>query len=341
MAKEIWLWIKEKLGALFGWFGDGLLGLWRYIAGWLRTVSGSTWRKVAVGTPLAFFVYILIGMPIVNRIDDSLAVDSVAPPGGSATVSAVTYLVRRETEHNNWTPNDPVLLPGWWLDNTPNYQKGIMGAVSRFSFELRDQLGRRRGSSSVDENLEKAASNLSIEPERWIIDMSTSFLPTKPSDQYYREALGQLDTYNAQLGTGQSVFDRRSDNLLATLDRIALDLGASSASLDTYVTDHAGGIVPDFGADDLFYQVKGQVYAYTILLKAIRKDFADVIETREIAALYDDLLKSMNAAATLDPLVVSNGAVDGILIPNHLSMQGFYLLRARTQLREVSNILLK
>lgn len=340
MVSEIWLWIKEQAAAFFGWLGRGMSALWRYIGGWLRTVSGSTWRKVALGTPLAFFAYILIGMPIANRIDDSLAVDSVAPPGGSATVSAVTYLVRREVELNNWTPNDPVMLPGWWLDNTPNFQKGIMGAVSRFSFEMRDQLGRRRGSSSVDENLEKAASNLSIEPERWIIDMSTSLLPTKPSNQYYLEALGQLETYNAQLGTGQSVFDRRSDNLLATLDRIALDLGASSASLDTYIGDHAGGIVPDFGADDLFYQVKGQVYAYTILLKAIRKDFTDVIENREIAALYDDLLKSMSSAATLDPLVVANGAVDGVLA-NHLSMQGFYLLRARTQLREVSNILLK
>ncbi len=340
MAKEIWLWIKEQVAALLGWLGRGIAAFWRYIGGWLRTVSGSTWRKVAVGTPVVFFAYILIGMPIVHRVDDSLAVDSVAPPGGSATVAAVTYLVRRETELHNWTPNDPFLVPGWWIDNTPNFQKGIMGAVSRFSFELRDQLGRRRGSSSVDENLEKAASNLSIEPERWIIDMSTSLLPTKPSDQYYMEALGQLESYNAQLGTGQSVFDRRSDNLLATLDRIALDLGASSASLDTYIGDHAGGIVPDFGADDLFYQVKGQVYAYTILLKAIRKDFADVIENREIAALYDDLLKSMSSAATLDPLIVANGAVDGILA-NHLSMQGFYLLRARTQLREVSNILLK
>lgn len=340
MANEIWLWIKEKIAALFAAIGAGLSKLWRYIAGWLQTVSGSTWRKVAVGLPVAFFLYILLGMPIVNRIDDDLTVDAVSPPGGSATVAAVSYLVRREAEQNNWTPNDPFMLPGWWLDNTPNFQKGIMGALSRFSFELRDQLGRRRGSSSIDTNLEKAASNLSIEPERWIIDFSASWLPTRPSDQYYREALGQLDTYNVLLGGGDAVFDRRSDNLLATLDRIALDLGASSASLDTYIGDNSGGFLPDFGADNLFYQVKGQVYAYTVLLKAIRKDFADVIENREIAALYDDLLRSMNTAAALDPIVVSNGAVDGV-IANHLSMQGFFLLRARTQLREVSNILLK
>jgi len=340
VVKEIWLWTKEKLLALLGWIAGGLSMMWRYFAGWLQTVSGSTWRKVAVGTPVLFAVYIIIGMPVANRIDDDLNIDAASPPGGSATVAAVSYLVRREAEQNNWTPNDPFILPGWWLDNTPNFQKGILGAVSRFSFELRDQLGRRRGSSSIDTNLEKAASNLSIEPERWIIDFSASWLPTRPSDQYYIEALGQLDTYNVQLGSDQAVFDRRSDNLLATLDRIALDLGASSASLDTYIGENSGGIIPDVGADDLFYQVKGQVYAYTVLLKAIRKDFSDVIESREIAALYDDLLRSMNTAAALDPVVVSNGAIDGV-IANHLSMQGFFLLRARTQLREVSNILLK
>lgn len=340
MAKEIWLWITEKLGAVVARIGVGLVGLWRWFMGWARTVSASTWRKVAVALPLLFVAYIVIGMIWVNRIDDGLDVRSSRANAGASTVSVMVALVKRETDTNNWTPNDPFFLPGWWLDNTPNFQKGIMGALSRFSFELRDQLGRRRGSSSIDTNLEKAASNLSIEPERWVMDFSSSWLPTRPSDQYYREAIGQLEAYNREVATGQSVYDVRSDNLLATLDRIALDIGASSAALDRFISDEAGGFLPDRGADDLFYQVKGQVYAYTVLLNAIREDFAAVIENREIAALYDELLKSMTAAATLDPMVVSNGAVDGV-IANHLSMQGFYLLRARTQLKEVSNILLK
>ena len=42
----------------------------------------------------------------------------------------------------------------------------------------------------------------------------------------------------------------------------------------------------------------------------------------------------------MDPPIVSNGAGDD-LTPSYLKVQGFYLLRARTQLREVTNILLK
>ena len=43
----------------------------------------------------------------------------------------------------------------------------------------------------------------------------------------------------------------------------------------------------------------------------------------------------------MDPLLVINGAPDAVILPSHLAAQGFYLLRARTQLKEISNILLK
>ena len=39
--------------------------------------------------------------------------------------------------------------------------------------------------------------------------------------------------------------------------------------------------------------------------------------------------------------VVVNGATDGAVMPSHLASLGFYLLRARTQLREIVNILQK
>jgi len=39
--------------------------------------------------------------------------------------------------------------------------------------------------------------------------------------------------------------------------------------------------------------------------------------------------------------VVVNGAADSQFLPSHLVAQGFYLLRARTQLREVADILRK
>ena len=339
MLKEIFLWLKEKLLAFGGFLGAKASVIWRWFTGWLASVSGSTWRKVAIGLPLAFFLYILIGMPIAHRVEDDMS-PAVSPPGGgSQAVALISHLVKRETADHNWTPNDPFFLPGWWIDNTPAFQKGILGAVSRFALELRDQLGRSRGSSAIDADLQEAAGKLAIEPERWVIDFSTSWLPTSSSDSFYRDAVKNFDRYNTRISAGEAVYEKRADNLRATLERVASDLGASSAALEQYIGAEAGGILPDFGADDLFYETKGQIYAYTLLLKALRVDFVRVIEDRELTKIYDELLRSLEAAAMLNPTVVTNGAIDG-MIANHLSIQGFYLLRARTQLKEVTNILL-
>ena len=53
------------------------------------------------------------------------------------------------------------------------------------------------------------------------------------------------------------------------------------------------------------------------------------------------MLASLKQAASMDPLVVVNGRPDGFIGPSHLAALGFYLLRARTQLREIINILQK
>jgi len=340
MGNEIWIWVKEKFSALGRWVAMWLKRGWLALAAFIKSLSASAWRRIAVAVPLIFIFYILIGVGFTHRIDDSSLDLSSKPTGGANIIAVMAALVEREAVDHRWTPNDPFFMPGWWIDNTPSYQTGIMNALSRVSLEMRDQLGRSRGSSAVDSDLEGAAGNLAKEPDRWIINFSTSFLPTTASEKYYAEAAQQLKQYNQRLSAGEAVFERRTDNLLATLDRIALDLGASSAVSDSYIAENAGGFLPDRGADDIFFRTKGQSYAYMEVLKALRLDFAELIEAREITTMFDELIRSMEAVVALDPFVVANGSRDGILA-NHLATQGFHLLRARTQLREVTNILLK
>ena len=42
-------------------------------------------------------------------------------------------LIYRETEQNSWVANNPFFLPGYMLDNMPNFQKGIIYAIGRFA----------------------------------------------------------------------------------------------------------------------------------------------------------------------------------------------------------------
>lgn len=303
----------------------------------------SFWLWLFAGLLAFFALYYPIGMAVVHEVDDDpeFRFDAAGLPAeASRAVAMAAALILREVDQHRWVANDPWFLPGAALDNMPNFQMGVIGALARFAFELTDQLGRTRGSSQTDPDLQEAAGQLQYSGTVWIVDFATSWAPTTPSESRYRAAARALERYNARLGAGQAVFDRRSDNLLATLDRIALDLGATSAALDQHIAENAGAFL-DRKADDIFYGVKGQTYAYFLVLRELGGDFEVLIRERDLATAWSQMLASMQEAATLSPLVVVNGQPDSNLQPSHLAALGFYVLRARTQLREITNILLK
>ena len=335
----MWDGIKDFLGRSFG-------NAWDLARAWtgdrLADISGNSWKKIILGALVLLALYYPIGMMVAHRIDDNLdfAYQSGQQPGGSRAVAVISALIEREVNAHGWVMNDPFFKPSSLLDNMPNFQQGMFAAFARFAIELRDQIGRTRGSSTVDRDLNDAAGLLPYPGDVWIFNFSTSLFPTASAEQQYMKAQRALDSYNRRLASGEAVFDRRSDNLLATLDRIALDVGASSAAIDNHITEFSGDWF-DFEADDLFYSIKGQTYGYAMILTALREDFAGIIAARDVANIYDQMLASFRAVAALDPLVVTNNELDDQFIPNHLAAQGFYLLRARTQLREITNILLK
>lgn len=310
----------------------------------LSTRLRSRWLALTiVAIILIFGLYYPVGMLIVHKIDDNLDYQ-LAPgevlPGGSRAVAMAAALVQREVDHNGWVANDPFFQPGSMLDNMPNYQLGMIHALGRFAFEMVDQIGRTRGSSQTDSDLQEAAGLLQYSGTKWIFDFSTSLLPTAKSEDQYRKARRALLNYDRRLAAGQAVFERRSDNLLSTLDRIALDVGSASAAIDRQI--HEGsGLWIDTESDDVFYSVKGQAYAYYMLLRELREDYANIVRDRELGPAWDQMLASFAAASDLHPVIVHNAKPDAVILPNHLASMGFYLLRARTQIREISNILLK
>lgn len=287
-------------------------------------------------------LYYLGGMMWLHQIDadPDFALETTAPNGGSQSVAVTADLIDREINTHRWVANDPFFMPGSLLDNMPNFQQGIIAALSRFAVELTDQIGRTRGSSQVDKDLETASGLLKYPGTVWIFDPDTSWAPTASSESQYRRAMLALRAYNERLGEGRAVFETRADNLLATLERLTADIGSSSASLAQHLAAHAG-LMPDFRADDLFYANKGRLYGYYLLLRGLEVDFANVIEEKDLRGPWDQMLRSFRVAATLQPWVVVNGDPAGQLLPSHLAAQGFFLLRARTQLKEINNILLK
>ena len=277
----------------------------------------------------------------VNTIDNDpdFGLNVEVPPGASRAVAVAADLVGREVDTHRWTANDPWFQPGFLLDNMPNFQQGIVAATSRFAIELTDQLARVRGASQVDPDADAAAGRLKYPGDIWIFEWSST--PVQPSSEsQYRRAVEDLRRFNTRLANGQATFDRRADNLIATLDRIAADTGGSSAAISEKVDGTANRWF-DFDADDLFYNNMGRLYGYFVILRALGQDFEQVLRDRNAQTNWNELMRSFESAATLHPWVVINGAPDSIMRPNHLAAQGFLLLRARFQLYEVINILTK
>ncbi|MBK5912164.1 hypothetical protein CCR85_11760 [Rhodothalassium salexigens] len=331
--------LAGSAGGVLGWLKRRIAAAYHGLAALLTGLSARTWAVILVALAGLLAAYYVIGMLIVHHVDDDVSFSPGAPPeGGSRAVAMTAALIERELDHG-WVKNDPFFFPSSLLDNMPNFQSGVFDALARFSFELRDQLGRNRGSSAADDDLEVAAGNLSKEGNAWIMQLP-SLLPQTPSEVYFRRAIDGLRSYNRRLAAGDAIYDKRTDNFLQTLDRIALDLGSSAAVLDNFIEERAGGLGVDYRSDDLFFRTKGKLYGYVMVLRALRSDFASVIEQSELTPIYDEMVRSMERAARLDPwLMVMNGQTDGTLFPNHLSAQGFHLLRARTKLRELTNIL--
>ena len=164
-------------------------------------------------------LYYLLGMVVIHKIDDDVDFQlNQSNPGESRTIAMAISLIDREVSKNGWVANDPFFMPGYLLDNMPNYQQGIIYAISRFAMEMTDQIGRSRGSSEVDSDLDKASGLLKYPGTTWIFDLS-SIAPTASSEAQYKSAMRSLISYNKRLAEGTATFDKRADNLQATLRR--------------------------------------------------------------------------------------------------------------------------
>ncbi|TDQ82209.1 hypothetical protein A8950_2031 [Dongia mobilis] len=304
-----------------------------------RWVTGLRWGGSALLAVM--LLYYPVGAALVHRINDDPAFNpGVVPAEASNAVAMAAAIIDREVNQTGWPSNDPWFFPGAVLDNMPNFQAGEIQALQRVITELRDQIGRSRGTSSIDPGLQNAASAINTRPDIWYFDLNRSWAPLTPSDNYYRDAMRSLIDFNTRLVAGQAVFERRADNLLSTLERISQDLGAASNKIDQEI-DAESAAWFDTGADDIFYFNKGQLYAYGLLLRALGRDFQPILAEKGASTIWQRMVDSMLEGAVLQPLFVVNGEPGSVAQPNHLAEQGFYLLRARAQLDELQDILRK
>ena len=270
--------------------------------------------------------------------------------GNSRIVDVTAHLLDFNINQNKWISSMPQYKFGvfevidwdqtWIFDNKAAFQRGVHQSISRTAVELTDALGRVRGTSQINPDLKIAKGNIQFDQYTWYFNPfgSQPFGPTTPTPTYFRAALKSLDDYNKNLANCKATFDARADNLMQFLDRIAKDIGSTSASIKERAEQYNSGWF-DTRADDIFMYAKGQLYGYYGILKATRADFSNVIESREIGDIWDNMEDHLLKAIELDPWIISNGKEDGMVMPTHLTTIGFYILRARSNLVEIRSVL--
>ncbi|KRB50799.1 hypothetical protein ASE04_12810 [Rhizobium sp. Root708] len=224
-----------------------------------------------------------------------------------------------------------------FLDNKASFQRGVNQAIRRTSVELVDTLGRVRGTSGINNDLQNARGNLQFDEYSWYFGVNP-FGPKTPTPSYYRSAIESLRKFNADLGSCNAVFDGRADNLIQFIDRIANDLGSTSDVLAERSANHSRGWF-DTRADDRFWFAYGQLYAYYAILSAAQSDFSRVVAERNLGAIFSATTKQFQAALRIQPAIISNGREDGWIMPSHLATMGFYILRVRSNLVEMRSVL--
>ncbi|KAA3500698.1 DUF2333 family protein [Rhizobium rhizogenes] len=264
----------------------------------------------------------------------------------SAIVDAAIDLTDFNVNQNAWISSMLLYRLGlfgmdWdstpFLDNKASFQRGVNQAVRRTSVELVDTLGRVRGTSGINNNLQEARGNMQFSEYSWYFGLDP-FGPKTPTPSYYRAAIRSFQAFNGELTACKAVFDTRADNLIQFIDRIAGDIGSTSAILRERSENYNGGWF-DTRADDRFWFAYGQLYGYYGILSSAGSDFAQVIRERNLTNLWNDTLTQTRAALRIQPAIISNGDESGWIMPSHLATMGFYVLRVRSNLVELRSVL--
>ncbi|MFK0329796.1 DUF2333 family protein [Rhizobium sp. NPDC090275] len=264
----------------------------------------------------------------------------------SAIVDVTADLTDFNVNQNSWISSMLLYRLGFFgidwdhtpfLDNKASFQRGVNQALRRTSAELVDTLGRVRGTSGINNDLQSARGNLQFDEYSWYFGLNP-FGPKTPTPSYYRSAIDSLRKFNTDLSNCNAVFDTRADNLIQFIDRIANDLGGTADMLAERSANHASGWF-DTRADDRFWFAYGQLYGYYAILAAAQSDFSRVIAERNLGALYGATNAQFQAALRIQPAIISNGREDGWIMPSHLATMGFYILRVRSNLVEMRAVL--
>ncbi len=244
--------------------------------------------------------------------------------------------------------------PGIFLDNTPNWEAGVLQQVRDLARIIRNDYSRSQSQSKEDPVVKRAEEAFFIPSDSWIF-------PT--SESAYRRGIDGFKLYRDRLTDNSDVnaqFYARADNLREWLAQVEKRLGSITRRLgDSVATTRinenlagdsaaaASSPQPDvidvqtawYEVDDIFFEARGAAWALVHFFRAIEFDFALVLDDKNASVSVRQIIRELEAS--LRPLqspMILNGSGYG-LFANHSLVLANYLARANAAIINLRELL--
>ena len=272
-------------------------------------------------------------------VDDLIVLpvgDNSALTTGSHTARTVQALVGTLLDKPGGFISNDIAPPGIWLDNMPSWEFGVLVQVRDITRSMRRDMARSQSQSTEDPDLSRAEPLFHFDHNSWALPAS---------EREYRSGLLALNSYVTRLESGNASFYARADNLAGWIGDASTRMGSLSQRLSASVarTPMADGRerkqTPWLEIDNVFFEARGSAWAMLHLLRAVEKDYADVLANKNALISLQQIISELEA--TQEPIwspIILNGGGFGIFA-NHSLVMANYLSRANAGLIDLRRLL--
>jgi len=323
-----------------------------------KVLGRPRWMKITGGIVGAIVLIIMLLGIYWSRTPDIFWVneyveDDRTVVGYSTTDTLIRVASTLLDKPGGYLTNDK-MPPGLYLDNMPNWEKGVLTQVKDLSRVIRNDYSRSQSQSKEDEDVVFATDKFFSESNSWLFP---------PTERRFGEGIEAMVSYRDRL-TGSTLpeaqFFARSDNLREWLAEVEKRLGSLSQRLGDSVattrinenlaldpsaeaaqtqTDTVHVRTSWFETDDIFFEARGTAWALVHFLRAVEFDFAHVLADKNAEASVRQIIRELEASlAPLRSPMILNGGGYG-LFANHSLVMANYLARANAAVINLRELL--
>ncbi len=273
---------------------------------------------------------------------------------GYTTTATMVRMANTLLEKRGGYISNDLFPPGVWMDNVPNWEFGVL-------VQLRDAARAYRIDFSRSQSQSREDPDLSVAEGKFFFDNSSWAFPATESE--YRDGIRLFQSYLgrlADINEPNAQFYARADNLQQWLQGVETRLGNLSQQLSASVGKRqldlalagersAGQATerppeedyqtPWMEIDDVFFEARGHTWALLHLLKAMERDFGDVLDDKNARVSLQQIIRELEPTQdTIWSPVILNGDGLGVLA-NHSLVMASYISRANAGLSDLRSLL--